>query len=492
MLNAVSRPCQGSFKSRSGGRPEKCVSNSRTVICPLPFCANSGKICRHRIVEPDAALLEQLHDRGCGGNALGQRREIEDRVRRSWLARGFKRPRSRTPCDRPPLPLWPMSTTPPGMLPLATASCMIASMAAKSALPAPLPACARPPEPARKAHAPGNRPSPRWQEGKADLRQDRIIFKTFRISTFNRPANISFGFAQAPRGLGSCSCRVFNITSASRNAHAGLLQVSAQQPRPIHVRQLFKNRDAALQQLFVRQVHIDHQIAVNVAQADHGAGRQHVADELFRRSSLESRRARQAPPGRLRLQWQDRQLFPAAELRLQATATVAAPLPRAYSSALMVYGVNPLAAIPTTTSRLPGFLRRHIPASQFGGVLAGLGGLYQRALAAGNHKLHHLCADAESRRTLGCVQRANTPAGAAADVDQPAALANRCATRSTALAIYGSARRMARGTAASSWFMAVTISRRAHPVSRFSVARLRRSVINSRTCISIPLIRWVQ
>ena len=92
MLNAVSRPCHGCFKSRSGGRPEKCVSSSRTVICPFPFCANSGRYAATGSFEPDASLIEQLHHRGCGGNHLGQRGQIEDRIRGHGFVRRFERP----------------------------------------------------------------------------------------------------------------------------------------------------------------------------------------------------------------------------------------------------------------------------------------------------------------------------------------------------------------------------------------------------------------
>ena len=43
MRNAASRPLHRIFRSRSSGRPEKCVSSWRTVMPSLPFPANSGR-----------------------------------------------------------------------------------------------------------------------------------------------------------------------------------------------------------------------------------------------------------------------------------------------------------------------------------------------------------------------------------------------------------------------------------------------------------------
>ena len=48
-------------------------------------------ILRDRIVQPNLALFHKLHHRGVRGNYLGQRRQIEDRVRRHRRARRLKR-----------------------------------------------------------------------------------------------------------------------------------------------------------------------------------------------------------------------------------------------------------------------------------------------------------------------------------------------------------------------------------------------------------------
>ena len=57
----------------------------------LPFSREFGNVFRHRIVDPDFALLHQLHHRSGGGHDFGERSDVENRVHGHGLAARFER-----------------------------------------------------------------------------------------------------------------------------------------------------------------------------------------------------------------------------------------------------------------------------------------------------------------------------------------------------------------------------------------------------------------
>ncbi len=60
--------------------PERWRRSCSTVIAPLPWLSNSGRWLTSRSVEPELALVDQDHDGGGGGDRLGERGHVEDRV----------------------------------------------------------------------------------------------------------------------------------------------------------------------------------------------------------------------------------------------------------------------------------------------------------------------------------------------------------------------------------------------------------------------------
>ena len=102
-----------------------------------------------------------------------------------------------------------------------------------------------------------------------------------------------------------------------------------------------------------------------------------------------------------------------------------APSVWARDSAARTYGVVPLAAMPTTTSFGPTRRASISPSPAFTSSSAPSIDLHQRRQSAGDDADHHLRRRAEGRRALGRVEHAEPAAGARADVEQPAAGAER-------------------------------------------------------------------
>ena len=70
--------------------------------------------------------------------------------------------------------------------------------------------------------------------------------------------------------------------------HIGCLQ-SGQRNGPVYLSDALHDGNSALDQLFILQLHVNHQVAVDVSQTGHGAGGKHIANELLRRAGLEAR-----------------------------------------------------------------------------------------------------------------------------------------------------------------------------------------------------------
>ena len=99
-----------------------------------------------------------------------------------------------------------------------------------------------------------------------------------------------------------------------------------------------------------------------------------------------------------------------------------APSRRASATAPSTYGVRPLAAIPTSTSRGRKPRAQQVARADRGIVFGGFGGAAQRRLAAGDDALHQVRRNAECGRAFGGVQHSEAAAGSRADVEQPPAL----------------------------------------------------------------------
>ena len=70
----------------------------------LPILCEFREIMRHRIVGLDLPFSNQLHHACSRGNHLGQRRHVENRVQRHFLASWFERAISeRLSVDHPPV-----------------------------------------------------------------------------------------------------------------------------------------------------------------------------------------------------------------------------------------------------------------------------------------------------------------------------------------------------------------------------------------------------
>ena len=64
------------------------VADGDVAVSALKF----GQVFRHWIIEADLALLEQPHDGGGGGDHFGERRSVEDGIKRHRLAMRDQRP----------------------------------------------------------------------------------------------------------------------------------------------------------------------------------------------------------------------------------------------------------------------------------------------------------------------------------------------------------------------------------------------------------------
>ena len=109
----------------------------------------------------------------------------------------------------------------------------------------------------------------------------------------------------------------------------------------------------------------------------------------------------------------------------QVTKMIFEPARRARVSAPRTNGVMPLADTPMTTSFLVGLQAVDRARAFFVVVLDAFLGVQERVLAAGHDRLHQIRAGAEGRRHLRRLEDAEPAAGAGADEDDAAALAQR-------------------------------------------------------------------
>ncbi len=110
-----------------------------------------------------------------------------------------------------------------------------------------------------------------------------------------------------------------------------------------------------------------------------------------------------------------------SESGVQLMPAVTAPSRRASATAPSTYGVRPLAAIPTSTSRGGEAAFAQIARADGRIVFSSFGGVRQRLFAARHDALHHFRIGAESGRAFRRIQHAQPAAGARADVEQSSA-----------------------------------------------------------------------
>ena len=70
------------------------------MVMSLLAALELGNVIGDLVVQPERALLEELHQRRRGGDHLGERRHIEDRIDGHVLELRETTPACRTPCDR--------------------------------------------------------------------------------------------------------------------------------------------------------------------------------------------------------------------------------------------------------------------------------------------------------------------------------------------------------------------------------------------------------
>ena len=110
-----------------------------------------------------------------------------------------------------------------------------------------------------------------------------------------------------------------------------------------------------------------------------------------------------------------------SESGVQLIPTVTAPMRRASATAPSTYGVRPLAAMPTSTSRGAEPVGRQVADADGRIVFGGFGRAAEGRFAARDDALHHVRRHAEGGRTFRGIQHAQPPAGAGADVEEPSA-----------------------------------------------------------------------
>ena len=87
------------------------------MIAPLPWLSNSGRSVPRRSSSRSLPSLDQDHDRGGGGDRLGQRGQVEDRVAGHRLVGRLDRLGGPYARAKAIFPRRPTSTTAPGTLP---------------------------------------------------------------------------------------------------------------------------------------------------------------------------------------------------------------------------------------------------------------------------------------------------------------------------------------------------------------------------------------
>ena len=184
---------------------------------------------------------------------------------------------------------------------------------------------------------------------------------------------------------------------------------------------LLQDADGALRELFVLGPDVDHEIAVDIAEAAHGAGGNHVQDHFVGSSGFHAGGSGEdfgADFG------DDGEIGGALERGI----AVAGKCDGTGSATAGVLdggdGEGSASAGGDSDYRvlLAGFALLHFRDGRGGVVFAGFGGVAESLGASGHDVLHGAGIGVEGGRNFGGVEGAKTSAGAGADVDEMAAL----------------------------------------------------------------------
>ena len=182
---------------------------------------------------------------------------------------------------------------------------------------------------------------------------------------------------------------------------------------------LLQNGQTSFAKFVVLHVDVDHQVAVDVAEASHGAAREHVQDHLLGGAGFHAAGSGDDFGTDVGDDGEVRGFF-------QRGCRVAGDGDGlgAVTAGVFDGGDGERCASAGGDSDydvvLAGFLFRHFALAELAGVLAGFGGAVQRFDSAGDYELHGLWIGVKGRRTLGGVECAEAAAGSGADVDQAA------------------------------------------------------------------------
>jgi hypothetical protein len=192
----------------------------------------------------------------------------------------------------------------------------------------------------------------------------------------------------------------------------------------IDVGGFFQDSHAALGELFVLQVNIDHQVAIHIPEAGHSAGGEHVQDHLLRRACLHA----SGPGNDL---WADFGNNGDVGGLFQLRVPIAGDCHSFRSPRAGVLkggdceGSTSAGGDADDNVVLARLSFRDFVSSQFAGVFVGFDGGAQRFRSAGDDELDQLRIGVKGGRAFGGVERGDASAGAGADIDEASAIGER-------------------------------------------------------------------
>ena len=231
---------------------------------------------------------------------------------------------------------------------------------------------------------------------------------------------MAFAFFQRGRGLGSGHTRGEHHDCDWGSIAAGFEGVAGRVV--VGSRGLFQDADGALHELFVLGPNIDHEVAVDVAEASHGAGGDHVQNHLVSGArfhaggSCENFGSDFSDDGEI-------------SGALERGFAVAGKGDGAGSAATGVFdggdGERSASAAGDAEDNivLAGLALLHFLEGKFGVVFAGFGGGGEGFGASGHDVLHGARIGVERGRDFRSIESANAAAGSGAHVDEASALA---------------------------------------------------------------------
>ena len=236
----------------------------------------------------------------------------------------------------------------------------------------------------------------------------------------NGLADVAFGFFQSGGGL-----RGFHAGSQHDHGNRGAIAAGLQRVSGgivVRTSGLFEDAGGALDQLLVLSPHVDHEVAIDVAEPGHGAGRDHVEDHLVGGTRLHAGGSGQDFGA---------DLGDDGEMRsaLQRGIPVTGESDGVGTAAAGVFdggnGEGSASAGGDTEDDVvfAGFAFLHFRDGGSGVIFTSFGGFCQGLWTAGHHILHGAGTGVEGGGNLGGVEGAETAAGSGADVDETSTLA---------------------------------------------------------------------